>query len=76
MKDLFEQFLKEKQFLLRVSAKTIRSYRQASNAYQRALAGRLDTEGGLPNKHSLKDFVIGMREQGLSRAAVTCISGQ
>ena len=65
----FAQFLKEKQFLANISPKTVRSFQQALNAYQRVLAGRLDTNGGLPNKHSLKDFVIGMRKAELSPGA-------
>ena len=35
--DLFEKFLKEKTFLVGVSPKTIRSYRQAFQAYQGVL---------------------------------------
>lgn len=69
LSDLFARFLKEKQFLANISPKTVRSYQQALNAYQRVLAGRLDTGGGLPDKDSLKDFVIGMRKGGLSLGA-------
>jgi hypothetical protein len=36
---LFEQFLKEKQFLIGISPKTIRSYQQAFKGYQRVLSG-------------------------------------
>jgi integrase/recombinase XerD len=72
MKDLFAQFLKEKEFLAGVSPKTIRSYQQAFNTYQRVLSehesptSRTDE---LPTKDTLKDFVIGMREAGLSPGA-------
>jgi site-specific recombinase XerD len=71
MEKLFADFLKEKQFLNGISLKTIRSYQQAFNAYQRvlrlaAISGREDQ---LPTKDSLKDFVIGMRESGLSPGA-------
>jgi site-specific recombinase XerD len=34
---LFEQFLREKQYLCNLSPKTIDSYRQALKAYQRVL---------------------------------------
>ena len=65
---LFEKFLKEKTFLAGVSPKTIRSYRQAFNAYQRVLSSTRTTSKAdeLPTKDTLKDFVIGMRESGLS----------
>jgi integrase/recombinase XerD len=72
MKDLFAQFLKEKQFLNGISLKTIRSYQQAFNAYQRVLTKvrlRPDWAEALPTKDTLKDFVIGMRESGLSPGA-------
>jgi integrase/recombinase XerD len=80
MKDLFATFLKEKQFLNGVSPKTIRSYRQAYNAYQRVLSkvGTSPLHNScipatsveeLPTKDTLKDFVIGMRESGLSPGA-------
>jgi integrase/recombinase XerD len=71
-KELFERFLKEKTFLTGVSPKTIRSYRQAFNAYQRVLSGEdygTSEEMKLPTKDTLKDFVIGMREAGLSPGA-------
>ena len=69
LSDLFARFLKEKQFLANISPKTVRSYQQALNAYKRVLSSRLDTDGGLPDKDSLKDFVIQMREGGLSPGA-------
>lgn len=64
--ELFEKFLKEKTFLVGVSPKTIRSYRQAFNAYQRVLSGLSQECLVVPTKDTLKDFVIGMREAGLS----------
>ena len=87
MKELFEHFLKEKQFLNGVSPKTIRSYQQAFNAFVRVVGevGVEPTERtdlgcstGSPaplavysplSKDTLKDFVIGMRESGLSPGA-------
>jgi integrase/recombinase XerD len=62
LEDLFEKFLKEKTFLTGVSPKTVRSYRQAFNCYVRL-------GGAAPTKESLKDFVIKMRESGLSAGA-------
>src|SRR6185295_8778557 len=70
--DLFARFLKEKQFLSNISPKTVRSYQQAFNAYQRVLSGQVGCTSqadGAPTKDTLKDFVIGMREAGLSPGA-------
>jgi hypothetical protein len=36
--ELFEKFLKEKQFLANISPKTVRSYKQAFNAYRRVVS--------------------------------------
>jgi site-specific recombinase XerD len=67
LNELFATFLKEKTFLSNLSPKTIRSYQQAFNAYQRVLSGHvLEDLCALPTKDTLKDFVIGMRESGLS----------
>jgi site-specific recombinase XerD len=68
--ELLERFLKEKQFLANISPKTVRSYRQAFNAYQRVLNGSGHSDrDDVPTKDTLKDFVIGMREAGLSPGA-------
>jgi integrase/recombinase XerD len=70
--ELFEQFIKDKIFLCNLSPKTIDSYRQAFNAYQRVLSGATGTTSKadeIPTKDTLKDFVIGMREAGLSPGA-------
>ena len=45
---LFEQFLKEKQFLIGISPKTIRSYQQAFKAYQRVLSSQSTITSGEP----------------------------
>lgn len=71
MQVLFDLFLKEKRYLCNLSPKTLDSYQQAFNAYQRVLSKSLEGAGEvsnfpLPTKDSLKDFVIGMRESGLS----------
>src|ERR1044072_8612288 len=87
MKDLFEKFLKEKQFLCNISPKTIRSYRQAFTAFTKVVGevgvepterANLGCSTGSPaplavysplSNQTLKDFVIGMREAGLSPGA-------
>lgn len=81
LEELFANFLKEKEFLSGISPKTIRSYQQAFNAYQRVLSKSKEINSSSdipvsdtkPTKDSLKDFVIGMRESGLSPGAVTYI---
>ena len=70
--DLFARLLKEKQFLANISSKTVRSYQQAFNADQRVLSGQVGCTSKadeIPTKDTLKDFVIGMREFGLSPGA-------
>lgn len=66
MKELFDQFCKEKEYLNSVSKKTLIFYRQSFNAYRRIMG---DTEF---SKTSLKDFVIGLRESGVSTATINC----
>ena len=59
--DLFARSLKEKQFLANISPKTVRSYQQAFNAYQRVLSGQVGRTiqaDEVPTKDALKDFVI------------------
>jgi integrase/recombinase XerD len=58
MLNLFESFIREKQFLKNVSQLTIRSYRQAFD--------RFCKHSQTIDKASLNAFVIGMREAGLS----------
>lgn len=82
METLFDLFVQEKTYLCNVSPKTIRSYKQAFNAYQRVLSSSelnranvtpprgTDTQDRTEiTKDTLKDFVIGMREAGLSPGA-------
>jgi integrase/recombinase XerD len=57
IKELFDNFIKEKRFLDNVSENTIRSYQMSFLKFQ-AYASVLD-------KSSLNSFVIGMREEGL-----------
>ncbi|HEV7397632.1 MAG TPA: tyrosine-type recombinase/integrase [Pyrinomonadaceae bacterium] len=59
MKELFAEFLKEKRYLCNLSPKTLDSYQQAFNCYVRLGCGT-------PTKDGLKDFVVNMRESGLS----------
>jgi integrase/recombinase XerD len=56
--ELFEQFIKDKIFLCNLSPKTIDSYRLAFKAFVK--------HKGELNKDGLKNFVINMREAGLS----------
>lgn len=58
---MFDQFVKELQYLKNVSPLTVKSYRQAYERYCR-FTGERDI---LPTKASLNQFVIGMREAGL-----------
>lgn len=58
---MFEQFIKELEYLKNVSSLTIKSYRQAYKRYCQS-TGERDI---LPTKASLNQFVIGMRESGL-----------
>ena len=66
MKELFEKFIKEKEFLCGLSPKSLSSYRQAYNAYQRVLSNTALVSFPLPTKDSLKDFVVKMRESGIN----------
>lgn len=62
MKELFATVLKEKQYMCNLSQKTLSSYQQAFNAYQRVLSQpglQASSEELLPTKDTLKDFVIG-----------------
>jgi integrase/recombinase XerD len=61
--ELFEQFLKEKQYLQGISPLTIRSYKQALDRLIKSGATEI-------SKASLNKFVVFMREQGL--AITTC----
>lgn len=58
---MFEQFIKELQYLKNLSPLTIKSYRQAYGRYCK-FSGENDI---LPTKASLNQFVIKMREAGL-----------
>ncbi len=58
---MFDQFIKELQYLKNISPLTIKSYKQAYDRYKR-FSGENDI---LPTKQSLNQFVIGMREAGL-----------
>ncbi len=75
----FERFVKEQKYLKGVSGHTIAFYKQSFKTYQRVLSGsdlalaasgKLALLENLPTKHTLKDFVTGMREQGMK--PVTC----
>jgi integrase/recombinase XerD len=67
MDKLFEDFLNEKRYLQGVSKKTMEWYTYSYKQYKRVLNG--DSEA-LPAKHTLIQFVIGMRKNGLSSAGM------
>lgn len=56
---MFENFIKELQFLKNLSPMTVKSYRLAYDRYQR------HGKENIPTKASLNQFVVGMRESGL-----------
>jgi site-specific recombinase XerD len=56
---MFDQFVKELQYLKNVSPLTVKSYRHAHNRYLKF------GKEILPTKVSLNQFVVGMRETGL-----------
>jgi site-specific recombinase XerD len=60
--DLFEQFLKEKQYIARVSLKTIRTYRDSWRAFQK-YDGEIARLG-------VKQFVITANQSGVSVGAI------
>lgn len=64
MKLLFNDFLKEKQFLKNVTKKTLTFYNSAFSAFQRIFP--ILPEANQLNKVTLNKFVIGMRELNLS----------
>jgi site-specific recombinase XerD len=69
MKELFEQFIREKIYLKNVSPKTVRYYRDSWAAYQRYAGEQL-------NKNQLAEFVIKMRQAGVKPVSCnTFISG-
>jgi site-specific recombinase XerD len=75
MDELFNQFLEEKRYLNGVSKKTLVWYTYSYKQYKRVLNGTDDPEStfaryGLPTKHTLIQFVIGMRKSGLSEAGM------
>lgn len=63
IEQLFSQFIKEKRYVHNLSEKTLESYEAVFTRWQRLV-------GGFPNPTDLIDFVINMREKGLS--VTTC----
>src|SRR4051812_24461615 len=59
MDELFERFLKEKLFLKNVSPRTIIYFKRCYSAYKRHL-------GVMPTEANLKEFVIKLRESGVT----------
>src|SRR6185295_9175745 len=62
--ELFKRFVKEKTFLSNVSPKTVRFYQQSYNAFKRSVGEQL------PDKAVLNDFVIKLKEGGMSAGGV------
>lgn len=60
---LFERYVKEMRFLRNFSERTLVGYREAFKRWQKYA-------GGIPTADKLTDYVVGMREAGLS--PVTC----
>lgn len=65
METLFETFLREKQFLNGVTAKTIESYRDAWTAFK--TYGKTDI-----SEQGVKNFMIEMIQKGLTPAGANC----
>jgi site-specific recombinase XerD len=64
MEAFFQLFLKEKTYLCNVTAKTIRFYKQSFTCFRKHF------KGDFPAKIDLTQWVIGMKESGLS--TVSC----
>lgn len=60
---LFERYKKEKRYIANLSERTLRCYTQVFDRWVKYI-------GGMPTKESLGDFVIKMREAGLSTVTV------
>jgi len=58
--ELFNRFVKEKTFLANVSPKTVRFYQQSYKAFKRTV-GEV-----MPDRFILNDFIIGVREAGMT----------
>jgi hypothetical protein len=65
MESLFEQFIKERKYLKGISPRTEFSYNNA----RRALFHRYDSDFEVLSKSTLTDWVVRMREAGLSPGA-------
>lgn len=62
--ELFKRFVKEKTFLANVSPKTVRFYQQSYKAFKRTVGEQL------PDRLMLNDFVIKLRESGMSAGGI------
>jgi integrase/recombinase XerD len=63
MRDLFEQFVREKQYLHNVSPRTVDYYRWCFDIWMKRI-------GEMPTKTNLKEFVIQLTQSGISIATV------
>src|SRR5436190_1317814 len=61
--ELFKKFIRDKEFVANLSPRTLHSYRQVFDRWKKYV-------GAMPTKDNLDEFIIGMRQAGLS--PVTC----
>jgi site-specific recombinase XerD len=61
MTQLFEHFIREKTYIQGRAADTIANYKDSLKAYRSVISG-----DDLPTKQSLDEFVIGVRQRGMS----------
>lgn len=70
LEDLFKRFVKEKLYLENVSPRTVGFYQQCYKAFKRTVGT------DLPNKVTLNDFIIKLREAGNTPGGINvCIRG-
>lgn len=65
LKNLFDTFIKKKQFLANLSPRTLDSYKEIFARYEKHV-----NASDLPTQETLDQFVIGMREHGLAVTTV------
>lgn len=71
LKSLFDLYSKEKRFLANLSEKTLAQYEEIFKRYE-----KFTDASQLPTDELLSEFVIGMREHGLSLSPATFRSGR
>jgi site-specific recombinase XerD len=63
LSSLFERFLRERRYLKNVTPNTIAWYQSAFLAFTRTVSASCPAD---LNKSLLQDFIVGLRERGLS----------